>query len=148
MIARKDEELQKVRSVVEISVRDTVEGLKSAVETAVDISVMKSYSQVASTTAITPAAPILDSRVMRRTIQDASEADERASNVVLFGLSETVEENLKVEVEQVLDAVGEKPLFEAERIGKQRDGVTRPVLVKFLRSGAVAAAFWYSEEGG
>ena len=80
---------------MEDSVKDTVEGLKSVVETAVDISVMRSYSQVNSTTATTPAAPIIDSRVMRRAIQDASEADERASNVVLFGLSETVEENLK-----------------------------------------------------
>ena len=91
---------------MEDSVKDTVEGLKSVVETAVDISVMRSYSQVASTTATAPAAPIIDSRVMRRAIQDASEADERASNVVLFGLSETVEENLKEEVGQVLDGVG------------------------------------------
>ena len=138
LLSRKDEELQKVRSVVEDSVKDTVEGLKSVVETAVDISVMKSYSQVASTTATAPAAPILDSRVLRRAIQDASEADERASNVVLFGLSESVEENLREEVGQVLDSVGEKPPFEAERIGNQREGATRPVLVKF-RSGAVAA---------
>ena len=138
LLSRKDEEFQKVRSVVEDSVKDTVEGLKSVVETAVDISVTKSYSQVASTTATAPAVPIFDSRVMRRAIQDASEADERASNVVLFGLSESVEENLREEVGQVLDGVGEKPSFEAERIGKQREGATRPVLVKF-RNGAVAA---------
>ena len=39
---------------------------------------------------------------------------------------------------EVLEAVGENLHFEAERIRKQKEGATRPVLVK-LRSGAVAA---------
>ena len=61
-----------------------------------------------------------------------------ASNIVVFGLPETVEEKVTVKIGEVFDAVGEKPHFEAERIGKQREGATRPVLVKQM-SGAVAA---------
>ena len=111
------------------------------VETAVDTSVKKSYSEAATSaaSATTSSTSTLDSRVMRKVFQDATEADKRAKNVVVFGLSETAEEDVKGRVGEILDAVGEKPHFEAERIGKARDGVMRPVLVK-LRSGVVAAA--------
>ena len=52
------------------------------VETAVDSSVKKSYSEVTNSSAAT--VPALDSRVMRKAIQDASEADEKASNVIFL----------------------------------------------------------------
>ena len=73
----------------------------------------------------------------RKVVQDAAEADERARNVVVFGLTETPEEDIKKNISEILDAVGEKPQFEAERIGRILEGVTRPVLVK-LRSAAAA----------
>lgn len=121
------------------NIRDQeIEGLKTVVETAVDVTMKKSYSEAASTASVLPSATTLDSRGMRKAIQDATEADVRACNVVLFGLSETVSEDIKVDVSKVLDTVGEKPHFEAERIGTRREGATRPVLVKF-RSGIVAA---------
>ena len=62
---------------------------------------------------------------MQRVVKEATDqADKRACNVKMFGLIET--------------AVEEKPYFEVLRIGKVRQGVARPVLIK-LRSGAVAA---------
>ena len=75
---------------------------------------------------------------MRKAIQDATEADQRASNVIVFGLTEAAEEDVKQRVGEVLNVLGEKPHFEADRIGVQREGATRQVIVK-LRSGVVAA---------
>ena len=114
-----------------------IEGLKSVIETAVDTSMKKSYSEVTATVTST-ATPALDTRVMRKVVQDATEADMRAKNLIVFGLPESAEEDLKESVSNVLDAVGEKPNFEVERVGKTREGKIRPVLVK-LRSTAVAA---------
>ena len=109
-------------------------------ETAVGTTVKKSYSEAvaSSTSAPTTSSQALNTRVMRKVVQDAAEADQREKNVVVFGLTETSEEDVKNRVSEIQDAVGEKPQFEAERIGKVREGATRPVLVK-LRSGAVAA---------
>ena len=74
-----------------------IEGLKTVVETAVDTSVKKSYSEAATSaaSATTSSASTLDSRVMRKVFQDATEADKRAKNVVVFGLLETAEEDVK-----------------------------------------------------
>ena len=71
-------------------------------------------------------------------VQDAAETDQKEKNVVVFGLTVTPEDNVRHRVGEVMDAVGEKPQFVAERTGRVQEGVTRPVLVK-LRSGAVAA---------
>ena len=48
---------------------------------------------------------------MRRAIQDASEADESASNIVVFGLPEAEDEKVTDSIGQVLDAVVEKAHF-------------------------------------
>ena len=57
---------------------------------------------------------------------------------MVFGLTKTPEEDVSHRICGVLDSVGEKPQFVAERIGTVREGVARPVLVK-LRKEAVAA---------
>ena len=86
-----------------------IKGLKTVVETAVDTSVKKSYSEAANfaASATASSAQTLDSRVMWKGFQEATEADERAKNVVVFGLSETAEEDVKGRVCEILDAVGE-----------------------------------------
>ena len=120
------------------------------VETAVNTSMKKSYSAVTSVPAsasAAPRAPSLDSRVMRKVFQDATEADLRASNVIVFGLTEAAEEDVKERVGEVLDVLGEKPHFEADRIGVQREGATRPVIVK-LTSGVDGGGGWDQEECG
>ena len=140
VISDHEEVISLHREIKNIKERE-IDGLKAVVETAVDTSLKKSYSAVASVHAsasTSPSPPTLDLRVMRKAIRDATEADERASNVVVFGLAEAAEEDVKGRVGEVLEAVGEKPHFEADRIGVKREGVTRPVLVK-LRSGVVAA---------
>ena len=116
-----------------------IEGLKTVVETAShfckEVAQRSSSSICTSTTYL----PTLTTQVMRKVVQDAAETDQKEKNVVVFGLTETPEEDVRHRVDEVLDAVGEKPQFVAERIGRVREGVTRPVLVK-LRSGALAAA--------
>ena len=61
-------------------------------ERSVDKSVTKSWSTVASSGSFgsTP-VPVVDTRVIREAVavQDASEADSRAANVVVFGLTES-----------------------------------------------------------
>ena len=111
------------------------------VEAAVDKFVKKSYSEATATafsTTPTTSLPHLTTRVMRKVVQDAAEADQREKNVVVFGLTDTSEEDFNSRVSEILNAVGEKPQFEAEHIGRVREDVTRPVFAK-LRTGAVAA---------
>ena len=81
-----------------------IKGLKTVVETAVD-----TYSKAAifAASATASSAQTLDSRVMWKGFQEATEADEKAKNVVVFGLSETAEEDVKGRVCEILDAVGE-----------------------------------------
>ena len=117
---------------------DQTASLGSVVKAAVDNSV-KSYSHVLTSHAVS--APIaMDSRVMRKALQDASEAEGRANNVVIFGLPEleSEAEDLKDAVSNVFDVLDVKPSFEVERIGKQQSGTIRPIIVK-LRS-AIAAS--------
>ena len=42
-------------------------------------------------------------------VQDAAETDQKEKNVVVFGLTETPEDNVRHRVGEVMDAVGEKP---------------------------------------
>ena len=43
----------------------------------------------------------------------ASEAGQREKNLVVFGLTESTDEDVKGWVNEMLDAMGEKPSFEA-----------------------------------
>ena len=116
--------------------KQKIEGLKTVVETAIhfckEVAQRSSSSICTSTTYL----PTLTTQVMREVVQDAADADQKKKKVVVFGQAETPEEDVRVG--EVLDAVGEKPQFVAERNGRVREGVTRPVLVK-LKSGAAAA---------
>ena len=119
------EEVTSLHREIKSSREQEIEGLKSVVETAVNTSMKKSYSAVTSVTAsysasAAPRAPSLDSRVMRKVFQDATEADLRASNVIVFGLTEAAEEDVKERVGEVLDVLGDKPHFDADRIGCKR----------------------------
>lgn len=123
LIARKDEELQQVRSVVELSVKDTVqEGIKL-------------YSKAVECSA--PIKSDISSATIEKAIRNVAEEDSRSSNVVIFGLGEKQSEDLTAAVGQVFSELSEKPKFQASRIGTQKDDVTRPVIVE-LRTGDIA----------
>ena len=60
-----------------------------------DKSVAQSYSAVTSAgSSGYTRDPVVDARVIRQAVQDASEADSRAANVVVFGLEESTGESV------------------------------------------------------
>ena len=96
LIAKKDEELQKVRSVVEDSVKNTVqEGIKL-------------YSRAVESSA--PVQSEVSSATIEKAIRTVAEVDSRSSNVVVFGLPENQSEDLTVAVGQVFSELSEKPV--------------------------------------
>ena len=136
-------ELKEIREEEIEGLKTTIEGV---VERSVDKSVAKSWSTVAAVgSPVSAPVPVVDTRAIRQAVQDASEADSRAANVVVFGLTESAGESVTERLDEILDCVGEKPPFEADRIGTKKEGAVRPVLVKF-RSGAVAS--WIRRKAG
>ena len=65
--------------------------------------------------------------------------EDRSKNLIVFGLKEDEEEQLPALVTAVLEEIGEKPHFEATRIGWKRPGSTaiRPVKITVPSSTAV-----------
>ena len=123
LIAKKDEELQKVRSVVEDSVKNTVQ------------EEIKLYSRAVESSA--PVQSEVSSATIKKAIRTVAKVDSRSSNVVVFGLPENQSEDLTVAVGQVFSELSEKPKFQAGRMGTKKDDATRPVLVQ-LRTGEIA----------
>ena len=61
-------------------------------------------------------------------VKNVADREERCRNVILYGIQEKAEENLKEEVENVLIEIGEKPVVkDCTRVGQKRDDVPRPV---------------------
>ena len=69
----------------------------------------QSYSTVVSAASSgSTSVAVVDVRVIRQAVQDASEADSRAANVVVFGLGESTGESVTEKLEEILDCVGEE----------------------------------------
>ena len=125
LIARKDEELQKVRSVVEDSVKETVQ------------QEIKLYSQAVGSSHVL-GQPDISSETIQKAIRTVANEDSRSSNVMIFGLPEKVSEDLSsAHVGQVFSEISENPKFEATRLGTRKDNSIRPMKVQ-LRTGEIA----------
>lgn len=111
-----------------------LEALTSTVQTVVKDSVEKSWSDVAARVQVpVQNQPIISSADVHRVVQEMSESEERATNLIMFGLTEEGEpEELPATVSEVFESLGEKPPFEsAMRLGVKKTDYVRPVLVKF-----------------
>ena len=73
-------------------------------------------------------------KCLQNAVKTVIEEEDRAKNVIIFGLAEVENEVLEDKVGAVIEELGEKLKLECSRIGKKKPGNTRPVKVnKSLR---------------
>ena len=124
-LACKDEQLQSLQS----SVKDTVEeSLKAEFTT---------YSSM-----LQSPAPTIAADTVKSFVKTVVEEEDRSRSLMLFGLAESPNEKLSDRVSEVFQDVGEKPRFEACRLGKSSSSddtkKVRPVRVT-LSSSTIAS---------
>ena len=124
LLASKDAQLKAVTSTVETAVKDSLE---------------TSFSQVtAANSQNAQSQSVVSPAVIQRAVRDIAEREERSKNLLVFGLEETADEDMRAKVCEVFDTLGDKPLLEeVSRLGKKRTSHHRPVIVK-LRTSAAA----------
>ena len=116
----KSELIAAQRSIVKLQqqIIDTQEEQMNTMSTVVDTAVDKgiqSYSQIVSQTIAQPRN--LSKEKLKSAVQEAVREDDRAKNVVVFGLSEEKSEDLDRKIVELFSEIEEKPSFEAARIG-------------------------------
>ena len=100
--------------------------MSNVVDTAVDRGI-KSYSEIVSQTIVQ--SRNLSKEKLKKAVQEAVHEDDRAKNVVVFGLSEEKSEDLDGKIVELFEEIEEKPSFEAARIGMVSTEKNRPVKV-------------------
>lgn len=122
-------------SEMQETVRSEMQGLKTEVGNSLQSEIM-SYSAVvkSSTTCTADFAP----ERLQAVVQQVVKEEDRARNVMVFGLEETADEDLNDTVDSVLAELGEKVKVDAvSRIGAVKSGVRRPIKL-MLRSSELA----------
>ena len=113
--------------------------IKSSVKNSVEESVQAgfvSYSSVLQSikTAVAP-------ETVKTVVKTVLEEEDRSQSVMIFGLCELPNENLADKVSEVFENIGEKPRFEARRIGKTNENKSnksvRPVKVTLSNTSIV-----------
>ena len=102
---------------------------------------MKGYSAALMSGGGGPGATVSQAVVktaVRTAMVDRADEVGREANVMIFGLKEEEGEKLREKVAELFESVGEKPKFEAKRVGGVKQGTsTRPVKV-VLRNNVAA----------
>ena len=114
---------------------EQLQEMSCVVDTAVDKGI-KSYSQAISRT-IKESVPVLSEQKLKKVVQEAVTDDDRSRNVVVFGLTEELPEDLDNKISSLFSDIEEKPSFEAVRIGEQSEDTNRPVKVCLRNSETV-----------
>ena len=71
-------------------------------------------------------------------VKQVVDKEERGRNVVIYGVPEDFNQTLESQVDGVLHHVEQKPrIVECCRLGREQDGVVRPLKVTFSSSGIV-----------
>ncbi len=105
---------------------EAFKSIRKTVETEV-----KSYAAVVEKTCETALAPENFERVVKKVQQ----SEDRARNVIIYGLAEEAGENLPTKVSEVLQNLQEKPVFSIPlRIGNSTGATNRPVKISFTSS--------------
>ena len=75
------------------------------------------------------------------------EKEQRAKNVVFYGVNEAQDQPLEPRVQEILNHLGQKPrIVECCRLGKVRDGDTRPIRVTFSSSSIASEVLGNSKQ--
>ena len=119
LLVQKDEQLKLLKTSVEETVQTTVE------------SGIQSYSAAVQV--------VCNSNILKKVMKSVAAEEDRSKNLIVFGLKEEEEEQLPALVTAVLEEIGEKPHFEATRVGWKRPGsaAIRPVKITVPSSTAV-----------
>ena len=101
-----------------------LKAVTSTVETVVKESVEKSYSQVtAANIQHAQSHPVISPAMIQRAVKDITEVEERSKNLIVFGLEEKEEEEVRARVSELFGTLGEKPRpEEVSRLGMKRSG--------------------------
>ena len=114
---------------------EQLQEMSCVVDTAVDKGI-KSYSQAISRT-IKESVPVLSEQKLKKVVQEAVTDDDCSRNVVVFGLTKELSEDLDNKISSLFSDIEEKPSFEAVRIGEQSEDTNRPVKVCLRNSETV-----------
>ena len=115
-------ELADVQQELLTSKREQIEMFQTGVQKTLK-NELKSYSDAVKKSC----GESLTLKKIKSVVKDV--VDERSKNLMIFGLGEVEGENLSSEVEKVFVALGEKPTFQAERVGRVDMIKCRPVKV-------------------
>ena len=109
---------------------DICEDITETVEESVRSSI-ESYSDVVqSRGAVSPGtSAVISQETLKKVVKEVAVEEELSRNVMVFGLPEEDSEQLERSVSEVFQQLGEKPSFEAVRLGKKKDSAVRPVRV-------------------
>ena len=132
LIVSKDEQLNKLTASVEakvVEVKEEVRGYSAALQ-----------SGMTDSGGSASAISAVDVKTAVKTAMiDRADEMNREANVVIFGLVEEEGEKVGEKISELFRSLGEKPKFEAKRVGVVTSGQTsvRPVKV-VMRSGVIA----------
>ena len=111
------------------------QAIKQTVSSSVQESIkqeFRSYSEVAAahTEASASQSVSITPETLKSVVKSVVESEDRSRNVMLFGVSEEEDEQLSDKVRDIFQCLGEKPRFDAVRVGR-KGTVIRPVKVLF-----------------
>ena len=132
LIEAQHEQVQAIRSGICEDALELVEDiLKESVKETMNESV-RSYSDAVQTGVGESPGNVFTPETLKKVVKEVAVEEELSRNVMVFGLPEEESaDKLDDSVGEVFQLLGEKPRFEAVRLGKKKDSVVRPVRVVF-----------------
>ena len=119
VIEKQDEQLRSVKTIIEAEMKSYSSAVKSTVK-----SELESFSAAVSKSCSSAFAP----KKLQAVVQKVAEKKERSSNIIIYGLKEAPDENLRTEVETVSAQIDEKPVVkDCRRVGASKTDSIRPV---------------------
>ena len=134
------EEIIKLQSdVIDAQKKEMKQLLECDISEAVDKSVKSSftsYSEAVKSKIVDSSvtSPVINRESLQQVAKQIAVAEELTRNVMVFGLPEQEDDQLESALSEVFEQLGEKPKFEAARLGKHKDSVVRPVRVTMSSS--------------
>jgi hypothetical protein len=115
---------------------EQLQSLQSSVKTTVEESVKAEFNTYSSK--LQSPAPSIAADTVRSFVKTVVEEEDRSRSLMVFGLPEFKKENLSDKISAVFQDIGEKPRFEASRLGTPSSGddgkKDRPVKVTMSSS--------------
>ncbi len=123
---------------------DQAASIQSSLTASVETAVVKSFSEAVQAVKANPvpdnarSTAVSHQETLKSVVKHVIAEEDRSRNLMLFGIDENFAEQLHVNVSSIFDELGEKPRFEAVRLGQKKTGKTpRPVKVSLSSSDAV-----------